>query len=455
MKQTQNHRLIALICTALTAGAVTSAHGEVQSNGKSAEASTALSGLTIDDVLTLVTQASGNVISVDAEAAHVESANQRNDLPSGSAMSATTTIDDILATAASTVATQAQGNVHQSQAGGTLSVRRQDAALPFQATISAPIIARTTIGAAGASAFTDLSVTSLASGNTLLTTSASGPVALGQMGDDQQGLIVQSNQASESAALVMKDVTVSGKLTGLAQASGNVASTVLNGQGVLGAGFNLGQTNTADQIAIASLTDGKLAGAGHSFGASAIGNTAAFGAATNGVIRQVSNANPTAHTTLERSTLNGAVSAQAVGNALAFADNTQATLVSQKASGRQTATITGADLILNGSTSFSAVALGNRFSGSNAPGVAPGAFWQQEATGPGQTASITIDKASSDSAVSFEATAVGNLADLTNPSGFLQQGSTPTSATVTVTNTSFNGGMSVSTTTMANMVVVH
>jgi hypothetical protein len=88
--------------------------------------------------------------------------------------------------------------------------------------------------------------------------------------------------------------------------------------------------------------------------------------------------------------------------------------------------------------------------------LVPGSQFQQHDTGAPPTASVTLSDISGSGDLTLTATAIGNLATLSNPSGFLQGAPTGApNATVTVSNITATGGMSVQTTTLANSVVIH
>jgi hypothetical protein len=410
---------------------------------------TSLFNTLIETSLAVTNEGLGNFISANGDA--YSGANAQV-LEAGAPVAAATDLQAITSTGGANVSAAARGNVVQLATAGQIDLAKGEARPDAQFTGPTTLQSSLTIGL---STFDGLIATSTAVGNGIVANSTGAGVGIGNAADGAAGMVAQTNTAFETAHLSLDKISATGAFTGSAQALGNSTAGALTGAATLAPSLNLHQINSADQVATAELSNATLTGAGNSLSAIAFGNSASFGATTTGLVQQSSTGAASATTTIRNATINGDFSAQAVGNVLSFISNSPNNRVSQDATGPQTAAIVGQALVLNGATTFSATALGNQFSGPVAPGVPEGAFWNQHDTGVGPKASVSLDGISGEGSLSVSATAVGNLASLTNPDGFLQQGLAPTEATVSITNNTFNGGMSVSTTTMANMITIH
>jgi hypothetical protein len=439
----------------LMAGVSTAALAEVQYNFNNVTTQTTVDHVTVNTPLTATTSSVGNIISANVGGAYVSNDNQATDNHLNTAIGATATLTEITSTGGATVTTEALGNVEQLKAAGNSFLANGGAGGPLQGTGGQPINAVTNIAH---SVFDGLTAQSNATGNSISTQSTYGSVALGDSTLAYYGDGTQVNLSKETSALTIDDTDAHGVLLGGAQSVGNVATVGVSGAGVVAPNFDVNQANNAGQTAMATLTDANLFTTGNKLGSNAIGNAASFGVATTGQIQQTNTVQQSALTTVSNGLLNGAFSAQAVGDTLSFAGDTAGVLINQNSSGPGQSAVLNASgpLDLNAATSFSGLAVSNDFTGTVVPGQAPGTFYQQQASGVGPSSNVTVSGVgSSVGLTNVSSQAVGNLASLTAPGAFMQSMTAPSFAASSISASTFNAGLSVSTGAIGNSINVH
>jgi hypothetical protein len=447
--------ITAFIAVGAKAAPVDDSSGFQQTNSAPVLATTTVTGVSTAH-LSISTVALGDVISVDTPG-YTASDSQASSGPvnAGAVLNTTNASGD------ANLNSEAGGNLEQITApqGGIVQVSQSTAA-PENAAAPA-ISAGVQIGAndpVGADTF---------GGATMISASAFGDLfsdlaVSGQIATTANGL-TQSNASPVAATIDLNASVFSGPLTATGSAIGNEIDLDHGSDGPspgsIGA-LASNQNNAGAQTATVAVTNSQTLTSGNALLAIAMGNVLNAGDLVGDAsLVQTNSALQTATTTLQSATLNGSFGAQAIGNQVIVANN-GSIAVHQENDSSQSATVLGsAGLVLNAATTFQAIALGNNFSGSIAPGQVSGAG--QQVNSGIQTAAVTLDgvTAIGDSPVTLNAVAIGNMATLSAPnSGFVQAnyngGLIAQTATVTITNSTFSSGVSISTTAQGNLITI-
>jgi len=418
-------------------------NGVHQTNSSPDKASVTAGSTTAPD-LNLDVSALGDASSVSATT-YASADSQADSAPADSSVS----VDNLQVSGNAAIQAQAGGNSEEiaSPQGGDLQATQSTAA-----TISAQVQIGAKAGAAQSFGGT-AQVSSAAFGNLASFDAASGQITAG---------IGQTNAGQVQSSVTIANTAFDGPLTGATTAAGNeidLDHSAAAAAGQIGE-LSTSQANAAAQSASLGLTDVQTNAAANSYAVSAVGNVLNAGDLVVGAAITQTNAGPqTAQALLNQASLNGDFVVQAVGNQVVLANNGAIGLHQQNAANQLAEVVSNAGLVLNGATSIKAVALGNNFEGALAPGQLAGQ--DQQFNSGFQTASIDLNGASApgDGPISMTATAIGNAATLSAPDpGFVQANYdgalSPQAATVTLSNSTFSSGVSVSTTAQGNVVII-
>jgi hypothetical protein len=451
---------LGLAVSALVAGSSGAAPTNVSSGFQQTNSAPVLATTTSTGVstalLSIDTVALGDVISVDT-LGYGASDGQT----SFGTVNAGAVLNTASASSDASINSEAGGNLEQITApqGGTVQVSQTTAA-PVNAA-AATISADVQIGLndpVGADSFGGLTtISASAFGNLYSMLAVSAQIATSASG------LAQSNASPVGATIDLTASTFIGPLTATGSAIGNEIDLDHGSDGTspgsIG-GLTSSQNNTGAQTAAAAVSNSQTLASGNALLAIAMGNVLNAGDLVGDAsLVQTNSAPQTAAITLQSATLNGSFGAQAIGNQVILANNGSIAVHQQNDSNQLATVIGSAGLVLNAATSFQATALGNNFSGSTAPGQVAGAG--QQVNSGIQTAAVTMDGVSTvgDSPVTLNAVAIGNAATLSAPdSGFVQAnyngGLIAQTATVTITNSTFTSGVSISTTAQGNLITI-
>jgi len=438
-------RRLFLAATAMSLIGGGAAFAASQTNDTPVTSTTTTTGVTVGNGLQSKTQAVGNVISVSPPTIYYNAGAGDTQTVGSNSITATSSVENSQVSGVSSVSTLSEGNDAEINPTNTISFAGNAPSLTQVNGPGGSISATTRIGNSAADSFTgDTTVDAAAVGNNALLSSQSGAVGFWSS---------QGNNDPEHATVVFENTNVAGgALTSEAQAVGNSVSA----SGIISAGSAIQQENLYNgQTATETLSTDNLLSSGNNVVASAEGNTASIGQATSFAATQDNGASAeTATLNLSNATVNGSFSAQAAGNVLSFDSDNGSTVVDQNDRADSTSQMNVSGPVdLNAATTFGSLAVGNQFSGTLPPDVTGNPI--QSNSGAIAANSSISGVTGQGFAATVNTTATANLATLTSPGAFAQSstGVGPT-AVASISNSTFSGGLTVSTAAIGNSISI-
>jgi hypothetical protein len=266
--------------------------------------------------------------------------------------------------------------------------------------------------------------------------------------------LTQLGEGTVDATLTLAAVGSGGSLTGGATAVGNSA----NAGSITGiAARNFTQSTKAAVTASVSATDVTATGTGNDLAAVAVGNNFTVGSMQMGISQGVDKPDVGSTLVLADSAFrDGSFTSQAVGNLSTSTGNK----VIQTVKGQTTvgATLEVTDTKFgNGDVSLDSVAVGSLANVENSTSLGQGlGVSTPTVLTPSVFASVDVDGVTAKGDVSISSTAVGNLANVSGSFGPLSQTTfvSNVSSVGTITNSTFNGALNVSTASIGNSISI-